>query len=75
MGRRVVVTGVGLISSVGNGTEENWSAIREGKNGIGLITQFDAKDFTTRIAGEVKNFDPLTFVDKKDVKKSALGRV
>jgi 3-oxoacyl-[acyl-carrier-protein] synthase II len=70
--RRVVVTGVGLISSVGNGTEENWSAIRDGKNGIASITQFDATDFTTRIAGEVKNFDPLTFVDKKDVKK--MGR-
>lgn len=72
MPRRVVVTGVGLLSSVGTGTEQCWLAIREGKNGIGPITQFDAAAFTTRIAGEVKNFDPLTYVDKKDVKK--MGR-
>jgi 3-oxoacyl-[acyl-carrier-protein] synthase II len=70
--RRVVVTGVGLITSVGTGTEENWSAIREGVNGIGPITQFDATAFACRIAGEVKNFDPLRYVEKKDVKK--MGR-
>jgi 3-oxoacyl-[acyl-carrier-protein] synthase II len=70
--RRVVVTGVGLISSVGAGTEENWSAIRNGQNGIGPITQFDTTGFAARIAGEVKNFDPLSYVDKKDVKK--MGR-
>jgi 3-oxoacyl-[acyl-carrier-protein] synthase II len=70
--RRVVVTGVGLISSVGTGTEENWSAIKNGQNGIGPITQFDSTGFGARIAGEVKNFDPLTYVDKKDVKK--MGR-
>ena len=72
MKRRVVVTGVGLISSVGSGTEENWSAIRNGKSGIGPITQFDTTGFAARIAGEVKNFDPLAYVDKKDVKK--MGR-
>ncbi|MBV8898129.1 MAG: beta-ketoacyl-ACP synthase II [Acidobacteriaceae bacterium] len=70
--RRVVVTGVGLITSVGTGTEENWTAIREVVNGIGPITQFDASQFTCRIAGEVKNFDPLRYVEKKDVKK--MGR-
>ena len=70
--RRVVVTGVGLLSSVGSGTEACWNAIRSGVNGIGPITQFDASAFTCRIAGEVKNFDPLAFVDKKDVKK--MGR-
>ena len=70
--RRVVVTGVGLLSSVGSGTEECWSAIRQGRNGIGCITQFDASAFACRIAGEVKNFDPLEYVDKKDVKK--MGR-
>jgi 3-oxoacyl-[acyl-carrier-protein] synthase II len=70
--RRVVVTGIGLVSSVGTGTEECWSAIREGKNGIEKITQFDASEFACRIAGEVKNFDPLQYVDKKDVKK--MGR-
>ena len=72
MGRRVVITGVGLLSSVGAGTEESWSAIQNGKNGIGLITQFDAREYASRIAGEVKNFDPLNYVDKKDVKK--MGR-
>src|SRR5438105_2286329 len=70
--RRVVVTGVGLLSSVGTGTEECWSSIRNGKNGIERITQFDASDFACQIAGEVKNFDPLQYVDKKDVKK--MGR-
>jgi 3-oxoacyl-[acyl-carrier-protein] synthase II len=70
--RRVIVTGIGLLSSVGTGTEECWSAIRQGKNGIEPITQFDASAFACRIAGEVKNFDPLQFVDKKDVKK--MGR-
>jgi 3-oxoacyl-[acyl-carrier-protein] synthase II len=70
--RRVVVTGVGLVSAVGIGTEETWSAIRKGQNGIGPITQFDASNFACRIAGEVKNFDPLLYVDKKEVKK--MGR-
>ncbi|MBV8549983.1 MAG: beta-ketoacyl-ACP synthase II [Acidobacteriaceae bacterium] len=70
--RRVVVTGVGLLCSVGSGTEPVWEAIREGKAGIGPITQFDASDFACRIAGEVKDFDPLQYVDKKDVKK--MGR-
>jgi 3-oxoacyl-[acyl-carrier-protein] synthase II len=70
--RRVVVTGVGLITSVGTGTEENWYALRTGVSGIGPITQFDATAFTCRIAGEVKNFDPLKYVEKKDVKK--MGR-
>ncbi len=72
MPRRVVVTGVGLISSVGTGTEDCWSAIRNGKNGVETITQFDASGYACRIAGEVKNFDPLEYVDKKDVKK--MGR-
>ena len=72
MARRVAVTGVGLVCSVGTGTEECWLAVREGKNGIQPITQFDASAFTCRIAGEVKNFDPLKYVDKKDVKK--MGR-
>ena len=71
-GRRVVVTGVGLITSVGTGTDETWKAILAGKSGIGPITQFDASNFTARIAGEVKAFDPLLYVDKKDVKK--MGR-
>jgi 3-oxoacyl-[acyl-carrier-protein] synthase II len=67
--RRVAVTGIGLVSSLGIGTEANWSALIAGQSGIGPITRFDASAFSTRIAGEVKNFDPLAFIEKKDVKK------
>jgi 3-oxoacyl-[acyl-carrier-protein] synthase II len=70
--RRVVVTGVGLLSSVGTGTEECWSGLLAGKSGIGPITQFDASQFSCRIAGEAKSFNPTDYVDKKDVKK--MGR-
>jgi 3-oxoacyl-[acyl-carrier-protein] synthase II len=67
--RRVVVTGVGLVSAVGIGTEETWEGLVAGRSGIGSITRFDASEFSVRIAGEVKGFDPLRFVEKKDVKK------
>jgi 3-oxoacyl-[acyl-carrier-protein] synthase II len=67
--RRVVVTGVGLLSSVGIGTQANWEALCAGRSGIGPITHFDASKHAARIAGEVKGFDPLQFVEKKDVKK------
>jgi 3-oxoacyl-[acyl-carrier-protein] synthase II len=67
--RRVVVTGIGLVSSVGIGTEPNWNALCQGCSGIGPITKFDTTDFSARIAGEVKDFDPLRFIEKKDVKK------
>jgi 3-oxoacyl-[acyl-carrier-protein] synthase II len=67
--RRVVVTGIGLVSSLGIGTEANWAGIKAGRSGIGSITKFDTTHFATRIAGEVKNFDPLAYVEKKDVKK------
>jgi 3-oxoacyl-(acyl-carrier-protein) synthase len=67
--RRVVITGIGLVSSVGIGTEANWSALLRGCSGIATITRFDVSLFSTHIAGEVKGFDPLAFVDKKDVKK------
>jgi 3-oxoacyl-[acyl-carrier-protein] synthase II len=69
MSRRVVVTGIGLVSSLGIGTETNWDALCRGCSGVGPITRFDATDFSARIAGEVKNFDPLRFIEKKDVKK------
>jgi len=67
--RRVVVTGVGLVSPLGIGTQVNWDALCAGCSGIGPITHFDASQFSARIAGEVKGFDPLEFIDKKDVKK------
>jgi 3-oxoacyl-[acyl-carrier-protein] synthase II len=69
LSRRVVVTGVGLVSPVGIGTEANWEALCAGRSGIGPITHFDAAEFNSQIAGEVKGFDPLQFVSKKDVKK------
>jgi len=59
------VTGVGLVSPVGIGTATNWEALCAGQSGIGPITHFDATQFSARIAGEVKGFDPLQFVDKK----------
>jgi len=69
MSRRVVVTGVGLVSPLGVGTRANWDALLAGQSGIGHITRFDASQFAARIAGEVKDFDPLQFMEKKDVKK------
>ena len=70
MPQRVVVTGVGLVSCLGIGTDENWAALLDGRGGIGPITSFDASTFSCRIAGEVKNFDPLQFLDKKDARRT-----
>ena len=72
LSRRVVVTGVGLLSPTGVGTEECWAALLEGRSGIGPITAFDATEFSCRIAGQVNNFDPLQFIEKKEVRK--MGR-
>ncbi|GMV22845.1 MAG: 3-oxoacyl-[acyl-carrier-protein] synthase 2 [Acidimicrobiia bacterium] len=69
MSRRVVITGVGLVSSVGLGTAATWEGVCAGRSGIGPITRFDASQHASRIAGEVKGFDPLDFVEKKEVKK------
>jgi 3-oxoacyl-[acyl-carrier-protein] synthase II len=66
---RVVVTGVGLVSPLGIGTAETWQGLLAGRSGAGTITLFDASQHTTHFACEVKGFDPLSFVDKKDVKK------
>ena len=71
MSRRVVVTGVGLVCGCGIGTEEVWSALQAGKSGIGPVTHFDVSAFDCRIAGEVKHFDPLQWVEKKELKKLA----
>ncbi|HEX2776161.1 MAG TPA: beta-ketoacyl-ACP synthase II, partial [Candidatus Acidoferrales bacterium] len=70
MSRRVVVTGVGLICGCGIGTEEVWRNLLAGKSGIGPITHFDPAGFDCRIAGEVRNFDPLNWLEKKELKKT-----
>jgi 3-oxoacyl-[acyl-carrier-protein] synthase II len=66
---RVVVTGVGALTPIGNTADELWSALIQGRSGIGPITKFDSTGYPTRIAGEVKNFDPLVFVDKKEARR------
>jgi 3-oxoacyl-[acyl-carrier-protein] synthase II len=68
--RRVVVTGLGLVSPVGIGVEPSWSAMIAGKSGIGPITLFDASTFPTRFAGEVKGFDPGLYMDRKEVRRN-----
>ncbi|MDW7645728.1 MAG: beta-ketoacyl-ACP synthase II [Desulfuromonadales bacterium] len=70
--RRVVVTGVGVVSALGTGVEKNWDALINGKSGIDRITRFDASDFPTQIAGEVKDFNAEDFIDKKEIKKMDL---
>ncbi|HKT13715.1 MAG TPA: beta-ketoacyl-ACP synthase II [Terriglobia bacterium] len=72
MARRVVVTGVGLVSALGVGTEETWQNLLAGKSGAAPITHFDTTGFSVTFAAEVKGFDPLRFVEKKDVKKMGL---
>jgi 3-oxoacyl-[acyl-carrier-protein] synthase II len=67
--RRVVVTGVGLVTALGTGTEDTWKGLCEGRSGVTKITRFDTTQFSTQIAGEVKGFDPLQWFEKKDVKK------
>jgi len=70
LGRRVVVTGIGLICGVGNTTEEVWRNLLAGKSGVARITSFDPTQFACQIAAEVKNFDPLQFIEKKRNKKN-----
>jgi 3-oxoacyl-[acyl-carrier-protein] synthase II len=72
LGRRVVVTGLGLICGVGNTTDVVWKALLAGKSGVGRISSFDPTAFACQIAAEVKNFDPLNFIEKKEIKK--MGR-
>ncbi len=67
--RRVVITGMGAVTPIGNNIDTFWQSIRSGKCGIDRVTQFDASEFKTRIAGEVKDFEPTDFIDKKDARK------
>lgn len=70
--RRVVVTGVGVVSPLGTGVEKNWSAITAGQSGLGPITRFDASNLPTQIAGEVKDFNAEDYIDLKEIKKMDL---
>jgi 3-oxoacyl-[acyl-carrier-protein] synthase II len=72
LSRRVVVTGVGLVTSLGIGTDVTWQGLLAGVSGAGPITKFDCTGFSTRFAAEVRNFEPTTFIEKKDVKKMDL---
>jgi 3-oxoacyl-[acyl-carrier-protein] synthase II len=72
LARRVVVTGVGLVSAVGIGTEETWQSLLAGRGGVAPITHFDTTGFSVTFAAEVKNFDPLLYVEKKELKKMGL---
>ena len=69
MKKRVVVTGLGAITPIGIGKDEFWQSLLNGKSGIGKITHFDASEYTTQIAGEVKDFDPAKYIDKKEAKR------
>ena len=69
MKKRVVITGLGAVTPVGIGKDEFWQALLAGKSGVGKITRFDASQYTTQIAGEVKDFDPTLYIDKKEAKR------
>src|SRR4030042_810129 len=69
MKRRVVVTGLGALTPLGNSAQESWEGAIAGKSGIGPITKFDSSAFKSRIAGEIKNFDPMQYVDKQEVRR------
>src|SRR3972149_3789915 len=67
--KRVVVTGLGVVSPLGIGVEETWAALCAGRSGVGPITRFDAAEFPVRIAAEVRGFDPATYIESKEIKK------
>ncbi|MCX7711046.1 MAG: beta-ketoacyl-ACP synthase II [Clostridia bacterium] len=69
MKRRVVITGAGVVSSLGFGVDQLWNAIKEGKCGISTVERFDVSNYPTKIAAEIKNFDPTQFIDKKEAKR------
>jgi len=67
--KRIVVTGLGAITPLGNSVKETWEAVREGKSGAGPITRFDTTEYATKIACEVKGFDPKNWMDGKEARK------
>ncbi len=70
MAKRVVITGIGMVTAVGNDTPTTWQALCEGRSGVGPITSFDASEMTTRIAAEVRGFDPAAYMDRKEVRRN-----
>lgn len=70
---RAVVTGLGVISPIGNSVEEAWGNMLAGKSGVGMVTRFDTANYTTKIAGEVRKFDPAAFIDKKELRRMDLA--
>jgi 3-oxoacyl-[acyl-carrier-protein] synthase II len=70
---RAVVTGLGVVSPIGNSVEEAWESMLAGRSGVGQVTRFDTTNYTTKIAGEVKNFDPAAFIDKKELRRMDLA--
>lgn len=70
MPRRVVITGLGVLTPLGTGVDKSWQSLCQGKSGIDVIARFDASNFKTRIAGEVRDFDPLDFMDRKLVRRN-----
>ena len=71
MARRVVITGIGLVCGLGNTTGEVWKNLLAGVSGVARITSFDVSQYSSQIAAEVKNFDPLNFIEKKELRKMA----
>lgn len=69
MKKRVVITGTGVVSSLGTGTQQFWNAIKEGKSGIDTISRFDTSNFSSKVASEVKDFEPTNFMDRKEAKR------
>ena len=69
-GRRVVVTGIGVVSPIGTGKDAFWAGLMAGQSGVGRITRFDPSGFDTTIAAEVRDFDPTAYMDKKEVRRN-----
>ena len=72
MNRRVVITGIGLVSSLGIGTAANWAGLIAGRSGVTRVTRFDVSGYACQIAAEINGFDPLNWIEKKDIKKMDL---
>ena len=73
MNKRVVVTGIGMLTPVGNTVPATWEALLQGASGIGMISRFDTTDYPTKIAGEIKDFNPSQYIDKKELRRMDLA--